>query len=340
MVVHDVEAPLSLRERYTGLLFGSLVADALTLAAHWEYNQEKLLERWGRVTDFQAPAADGYHKGKELGAQTHYGDQALVLMESLEATGGNFVMEDFARRWRRFAEEAPAYKDHATKDTLVNLQKGLGLTRAGSDSTELGGSSRIAPLLVALRSEDAPVVIAAVRAQTALTHATPAVLDLGGVHRSGGLHADAGRFHSLGVAGRGGFPLPAASGGTLPEARGGSAASSHRRGDRGAWAIVHLGKGASRRFRPSSSSMATASKLRWSRMSWPEAIPPPAAWFWAPCLALPMAAARCLSAGCRLFAPGRRSTRSLRRRGWAGWVEAGLIWPKDAVIRRRLSRIG
>ena len=172
-----VPPPLSLRDRYAGLLSAALVADALSLGPHWIYDQDELTEKFGRVTDFETPAADGYHAGKAKGAQTHYGDQALLLMASLEACGGNFVMEDFARRWRLFWESSTAYSDHATKETLAHLQEGLGLTRAGSDSTELGGASRMAPLLVALRHEDEPVVLAASRAQAALTHATPIVLE-------------------------------------------------------------------------------------------------------------------------------------------------------------------
>ena len=174
--VDSLRAPLSVRERYAGALYGALCADALTLAAHWIYDQDELARRFGRVTDFQNPAPDGYHAGKQAGDQTHYGDQALVLMDSLTACGGNFVMEDFARRWRQFAEESKSYHDKATKQTLKNLQEGIGLTRAGSDSTELGGAARIAPLLLALRNEEAPVILAAARAQTALTHATAGVL--------------------------------------------------------------------------------------------------------------------------------------------------------------------
>ena len=177
MAADPVQAPLTVRERYAGLLYAPLVADALALGPHWIYDQGDLARRFGAVTDFQTPPADGYHKGKQLGDQTHYGDQFLVLMESLTDCGGNFVMEDFAVRWRRFAEESPAYHDHATKDTLANLQEGLGLTKAGSGSTELGGAGRIAPLLVALRHEDQPVILAGARAQTALTHGTPIVID-------------------------------------------------------------------------------------------------------------------------------------------------------------------
>jgi ADP-ribosylglycohydrolase len=176
MAVDSLRGPLSLRERYAGALYGALCADALALAPHWIYDQAELAQRFGRVTDFQSPAGEGYHTGKQLGDQTHYGDQALVLMDSLSACGDNFVMDDFARRWRQFAEESTAYHDHATKETLTHLQEGMGLTKAGSSSTELGGASRLAPLLLALRNEDAPVILAAARAQTALTHATPGVM--------------------------------------------------------------------------------------------------------------------------------------------------------------------
>jgi ADP-ribosylglycohydrolase len=177
MVVLSVETPLSVRERYAGVLYGALTGDSLALAAHWIYEQDEIEARWGRVSELQAPPQNGYHPGKSRGAQTHYGDQTLVLMESLDACGGNFVMEDFARRWRRFWDESKAYRDHATQDTLVHLQEGRGLTRAGSDSTELGGAGRIAPLLAALRNEDQPTIIAAMRAQTAMTHAAPVVVD-------------------------------------------------------------------------------------------------------------------------------------------------------------------
>jgi ADP-ribosylglycohydrolase len=177
MTTLTAEMPLSVRERYAGLLFGALIGDSLALGAHWIYDQAEIARRWRRVTELQAATPDGYHPGKERGAQTHYGDQTLVLLDSLEACGGNFVMDDFARRWRACWDESKFYRDHATKDTLAHLQEGLGLTRAGSDSTELGGPGRIAPLLAALRNEDQPTIIAAARAQTVLTHASPAAVD-------------------------------------------------------------------------------------------------------------------------------------------------------------------
>jgi ADP-ribosylglycohydrolase len=168
--------PLSLRERHAGLLYGALIGDALALGAHWIYDAPEIARRFGEMTDYRAPDPNGYHPGKVAGDQTHYGDQLLVLMESLEDCGEAFVMEDFVRRWRSWAEESASYKDHATKETLAHLQEGRGLTQAASGSTELGGASRSAPLLVALRGEEQPVILGAMRAQTALTHA-PVVIE-------------------------------------------------------------------------------------------------------------------------------------------------------------------
>ncbi len=168
---------LSQRERYEGLLYGAFVADSLALAPHWIYDQAEIEERFGEVRDLHAPPPDGYHGGKKLGGQTHYGDQALVLLESLEATGGKFQIEDFAQRWQQFWQNSKSYRDHATKETLARIEEGHDLTQSGSESRELGGASRIAPLLLALRDEDPGVIIEAARAQTALTHNTPEVID-------------------------------------------------------------------------------------------------------------------------------------------------------------------
>jgi ADP-ribosylglycohydrolase len=177
MAAVPTASPLSTRERYAGVLYGALAADSLALGAHWIYEQDQIESKFGRVKELHPPTRNDYHPEKEHGTQSHYGDQTLVLLDSLEACGGNFVMEDFARRWREFWSDTKSYRDKATKATLANLEKGVGLTRAGSESTDLAGAARIAPILVALRNEEKPTIIAAVRAQTALTHATPTVID-------------------------------------------------------------------------------------------------------------------------------------------------------------------
>ena len=67
-------------DKLAGLLYGSFIADALALGAHWIYDQEELRRDFGRVTDFLDPREDSYHPSKKRGEQTHYGDQALTLM--------------------------------------------------------------------------------------------------------------------------------------------------------------------------------------------------------------------------------------------------------------------
>lgn len=158
------------------LLYASFAADALALGAHWIYDQAQLQADLGRVTDFLAPREDGYHPHKAKGEQSHYGDQALVLMDSLAAKG-QFDFSDFAERWTAMWDGYPDYFDHATKDTLANRQNDLPPEEAASDSQDLGGAARLAPLLVGLADEDVATVIAAARQQTGLTHGSAPALD-------------------------------------------------------------------------------------------------------------------------------------------------------------------
>ncbi len=156
-------------DRIAGMVYGSLIADALALGAHWIYDQDELEETFGVVKDFRKPLADSYHPTKAAGEQTHYGDQALVLLDSLSAKP-EYDAEDFFKKWRKSWEGYGDYFDHATKETLANLEKGAPSESAGSDSEELGGAARIAPLLAALNGQPTDDQIKVTRTHTALTH--------------------------------------------------------------------------------------------------------------------------------------------------------------------------
>ena len=162
--------------RLATLLGASLLADALALPAHWIYEPEAIATRFGRIDTLLAPPEGSYHAGRPAGAQTHYGDQALVLMESLAAAGG-FDAADFAARWRAMWDAYPGYRDGATRATLANLQAGQPAAEAGSGSGDLGGAARIAPLIVALANAPAEDQEAAALEQTMLTHRDLAVGD-------------------------------------------------------------------------------------------------------------------------------------------------------------------
>jgi ADP-ribosylglycohydrolase len=158
------------------MLRASLLADALVLPVHWIYEPAEIASRFGRVSELQAPAADGYHAGQPAGGQTHYGVQALALMDAL-AGQQSFAADRFMDTWQHLWATHTGYRDGATKSTLANLAAGKARTEAGSPSNDLGGAARIAPLLVALDGADDDTVVAAAVAQTRLTHQDPGLLD-------------------------------------------------------------------------------------------------------------------------------------------------------------------
>lgn len=152
----------------------SLAADSLALGAHWIYDTEMIAQRIGRVDRLLPPLPDFYHAGKGQGEFTHYGDQTLVLLESLAAVDA-FSLADFAERWRRMFADYSGYVDRATSATLANMERLLPPEQWGSNSSDLGGAARIAPLVAWYRN-DFEGLLAAVRLQTAMTHNNPATL--------------------------------------------------------------------------------------------------------------------------------------------------------------------
>lgn len=160
--------PISEEDRQAGIVYGSLVADSLALGAHWIYDQEEIRGTFGRVTDLLAPLPDSYHPKKTRGEQTHYGDQAIVLMETLREHG-DFNRELFTTAWKNLWVDYPDYFDHATKETLA--------TGSASHSEELGGAARIAPLIALMADRPLEDIIGAAREQTAVTHDSPIALD-------------------------------------------------------------------------------------------------------------------------------------------------------------------
>jgi ADP-ribosylglycohydrolase len=164
-----------MREKVMGSIMGAFVGDSLALGAHWIYDTRLLREKIGRVERLLAPGPGSYHPTKQAGEFTHYGDQTMVLLESL-AEKKTFDLEDFSRRWRTLFKDYKGYLDQATKGTLANYSSGKKAQEAGSSSNDLSGAARIAPL-AALYAEDLEGLVKAAREQTAMTHRDPLVLD-------------------------------------------------------------------------------------------------------------------------------------------------------------------
>jgi ADP-ribosylglycohydrolase len=151
----------------------AFAGDSLALGPHWDYNPEHIRDTHGRV-DRLLPPAKKFHQGKEAGDFTHYGDQTLVLLESVAAVKG-FDLQDFFTRWRALFKDYDGYVDGATRMTLQRIEFGEGPESSGSNSNDLAGASRIGPLFAALH-DDPKALIAAAKAQTAMTHAHPDVV--------------------------------------------------------------------------------------------------------------------------------------------------------------------
>jgi ADP-ribosylglycohydrolase len=153
--------------RKEAAVFGAFVADALSLGVHWVYNTGVIDKKFGRVEQYYDPLTT-YHEGKKAGDFTHYGDQMMVLLESM-GRGGGFDAHRFAEMWRTFFANYDGYFDKATKTTLENMDAGKGLTDSASDSDDLAGASRMAAL-VPFYPDNVEQLVHAARAQTRITH--------------------------------------------------------------------------------------------------------------------------------------------------------------------------
>jgi ADP-ribosylglycohydrolase len=88
---------ISIEVRFRGAIWGQFVGDAAALGTHWIYDLTDLQQQFpSGINGFEAPREGHYHYGKKPGDQTHYGDGALVLLESL-AREGRFDAHAFGR---------------------------------------------------------------------------------------------------------------------------------------------------------------------------------------------------------------------------------------------------
>lgn len=164
-----------IRNKVEATVLASFAADSLALGAHWIYDVGEIDRKFGRIEALLKPPSGSYHATKDMGELTHYGDQALVLLESVSASSG-FDLADFARRWRVLFEGYNGYFDKATKATLDDFASGKSPEESGSSSSDLAGASRIAPLVYRYYY-DLELLLASAGAQTAMTHNNPLVVD-------------------------------------------------------------------------------------------------------------------------------------------------------------------
>ena len=153
----------------------SLAADSLALGAHWIYDTSVIDRKFGRVESLLKPPENSFHSTKDKGDFTHYGDQTMLLLEYLTEKRV-FNLREFAGRWFDYMKNYNGYKDNATKQTIFNMEEGMSPDSCGSKSSDLGGASRISPLIFTLQN-DPDTLLRVIREQTAMTHNNPVVIE-------------------------------------------------------------------------------------------------------------------------------------------------------------------
>lgn len=156
------------------MVLASFLGDSFALGAHWIYDTKKIASQFGRIDHLLAPASDSYHPRRGKGEFTHYGDQSLLLLQTLADRKG-YDPAYFADKWQQFSTEYDGYLDKATKETLANMTAGKNHLLSGSGSSDLGGPARIAPL-VYLYQDNLDKLIQAAELETSTTHTAPSVL--------------------------------------------------------------------------------------------------------------------------------------------------------------------
>jgi ADP-ribosylglycohydrolase len=150
-------APVTIEDRLRGTIWGQFVGDAAALGSHWIYNLDELGHKFpDGVNGFERPQEGHYHFPRQPGDQTHYGDGALVLLESI-ADRGRFDVKDFGQQFVETFQPGiySGYVDHATKETLENYSRFVEHNpkadfnfQNGGDDDQLATASRLASLVV------------------------------------------------------------------------------------------------------------------------------------------------------------------------------------------------
>lgn len=126
--------PSETETRARNMVLGALVADAAAMGTHWIYDQDHIRKIAPETPEFVAPDAANYegvpayfaHPLRRSGDQSQYGEQLIVMLKALAASGGAYDAQTYAGHFRaHFGYGGPyvGYIDHATRETLNNFQR-------------------------------------------------------------------------------------------------------------------------------------------------------------------------------------------------------------------------
>jgi len=142
--------------RISGNFFGALVADALTLGSHYEYDAKVIKQAYaGTISKYMAPgeAMGGsthgigwgrrnYHPGQKAGDQTDYGEYNVLVLEHLakrKDKDGPINLNKLVPYWKERLESPSwgAWKCTQTKQALQQVSQGVSPDRLGGGSNAM-----------------------------------------------------------------------------------------------------------------------------------------------------------------------------------------------------------
>merc|ERR1712166_378572 len=146
----------TVQEQIEGAFFGSLVADALTLGSHYEYDAPTIKKACGGIiSEYMAPGEQmggtthgvgwgrrNYHPGQKKGDQTDYGEYSILMLEYLasrKTQTGRVNLDELLPIWhRRVTNNWGAWVCSQTKQTMQQFQQGYPAHSLGGQSNAMG----------------------------------------------------------------------------------------------------------------------------------------------------------------------------------------------------------
>lgn len=142
-----------------GAFFGAVVADALALGTHYEYDAKKIKQFYGEIDRYYAPGektggethgvgwgARNFHNGngvgpaKKAGECTDYGDYTILMLKHLAATSDKphrVDLNELIPRWQKAMTKWRSWMCTQTRQTLQQVSSGTSYNQLGGMSNAM-----------------------------------------------------------------------------------------------------------------------------------------------------------------------------------------------------------
>jgi len=149
----------SVVSRMKGAFFGAVVADALSLGTHYEYDATRIRSFYGRIDRYYAPGektggqthgigwgARNFHDGngvgppKKAGETTDSGDYTILMLEHLAATAQSphrVELKELIPHWQSAMGKWRSWKCTMTRSTLSQVEQGAPYGQLGGMSNAM-----------------------------------------------------------------------------------------------------------------------------------------------------------------------------------------------------------